>query len=33
LERAYANFFALPADFPRFKKKDSTTASAIPTRS
>jgi putative transposase len=32
LEKAYKNFFAKRADFPRFKKKGSRTASAIPTR-
>lgn len=30
LERAYANFFAKRADFPRFKSKASPTVSAIP---
>jgi len=32
LERAYSNFFAKRADFPRFKKKGRSTASAIPTQ-
>ena len=35
LERAYANFFAQRADFPRFvsRRRASATASATPTRS
>lgn len=32
LEKAYKNFFAKRADFPRFKKKGAAIASATPTR-
>jgi transposase len=32
LENAYKNFFAKRAEFPRFKRKGSATASAIPSR-